>query len=171
MCEFCTEHGEGQTWYLQMKNYAPELLQAQLAASEAQSAGATTRLEWANRFWQTFILPAVTGVTPRAGESAFAAQSADDDKVEHYGQVLSLEDAAQVLDRVDSIIRMPCGCRFLTTGKTDQRYCFGLGLDQWGVLGSSPTPRRRWRCWTGTRRRPSSAATTRKGSSIAFGPG
>ena len=22
MCEFCTEHGEGKKWYLQMKNYA-----------------------------------------------------------------------------------------------------------------------------------------------------
>jgi len=40
---------------------------------------------------------------------------------------------------VDSITRMPCGCRFLNTGKTDKRYCFGLGLDQWGILGKYPT--------------------------------
>ena len=25
MCEFCTEHGEGKKWYLQMKNYSKEL--------------------------------------------------------------------------------------------------------------------------------------------------
>ena len=24
MCEFCTAHGEGQKWYLEMKNYAEE---------------------------------------------------------------------------------------------------------------------------------------------------
>jgi len=26
MCEFCTQHGEGQKWYLVMRNYARELL-------------------------------------------------------------------------------------------------------------------------------------------------
>ena len=33
---------------------------------------------------------------------------------------------------------MPCGCRFFSTGLTDKRYCFGFGLDQWGVLGRFP---------------------------------
>jgi len=39
---------------------------------------------------------------------------------------------------VDSITRMPCGCRFLTTGKADKRYCFGFGVDRWGILGKYP---------------------------------
>lgn len=30
MCEFCTEHGEGKKWYLEMKNYADELLHYEL---------------------------------------------------------------------------------------------------------------------------------------------
>lgn len=30
MCEFCTEHGEGKKWYLEMKNYADELLHEEL---------------------------------------------------------------------------------------------------------------------------------------------
>ena len=26
MCEFCTQHGEGEKWYLTMENYSKELL-------------------------------------------------------------------------------------------------------------------------------------------------
>lgn len=33
MCEFCTKHGEGKKWYLEMKNYAGELLHEQLGAA------------------------------------------------------------------------------------------------------------------------------------------
>ena len=44
----------------------------------------------------------------------------------------------QVLDLASSITRMPCGCRFLTTGKTDQRYCFGLAIDTQGIMGKFP---------------------------------
>jgi ferredoxin len=138
MCEFCTKHGEGKKWYLQMRNYTAELLHEQLSAQQAHCAGSPTRLEWASRFWQSFVMPAITGVAAPTETSAFAAQSAEDAKVEHYGQVLPMEDVERVLDMVDSITRMPCGCRFLTTGLTDRRYCFGLGIDQWGVLGRYP---------------------------------
>jgi len=136
MCEFCTKHGEGKKWYLEMKNYAGELLHEQLSHTLQEASGATTRLAWANRFWESFVMPAVTGVKSPTG--SFTAQTPEQEKLEHFGQVLPIEDVEQVLDRVDSITRMPCGCRFLTTGKTDRRYCFGLGLDQWGVLGRFP---------------------------------
>jgi hypothetical protein len=33
MCEFCTEHGEGKKWYLQMKNYAKELIYEELSST------------------------------------------------------------------------------------------------------------------------------------------
>lgn len=59
-------------------------------------------------------------------------------KAEHFGQVLPIEDVEQVLDLASSITRMPCGCRYLTTGKTDRRYCFGLGIDRLGILGDYP---------------------------------
>lgn len=136
MCEFCTKHGEGKKWYLQMKNYAGELLHEPLSATQMQSTGSATRLEWTNRFWQGFVMPAVTGI--ERPESAFAAQSLEEVKVEHYGQVLPIEDVEQVLGMVDSITRLPCGCRFQSTGLTDKRYCFGLGIDRWGVLGRFP---------------------------------
>jgi ferredoxin len=87
-------------------------------------------------------MPAITGVPWSRGEES-GVQLAEDEllahrKVEHFGQVLPIEDVETVIDMVDSITRMPCGCRFQTTGKTDQRYCFGFGMDKWNILGRFP---------------------------------
>jgi len=151
MCEFCTKHGEGQKWYLEMKNYADELLYEELSAAQKDTTGAATRYEWNNRFWEYFVMPAFGGASKHRGETMDSpssveptgAQPSEEEivehrKVEHFGQVLPIEDVEQVIDMVDSITRMPCGCRFITTGKTDKRYCFGLGMDKWGILGKFP---------------------------------
>lgn len=148
MCEFCTRHGEGKKWYLQMKNYSNELLLAELSHQQRGVVGAKTRLEWNSRFFRDFVLPA-TGQVPKAEEESQEPSTSGDSpaseseivtsrQVEHFGQVLPIEDVEKVLDRVDSITRMPCGCRFETTGKTDQRYCFGFGIDRFGILGQFP---------------------------------
>jgi ferredoxin len=139
MCEFCTQHGEGKVWYLEMKNYADELFHAELSTDEKAIVQANTRYEWNQRFWKTFVMPAITGQAhpPDIGTS-FHAHSLEESKIEHFGQVLPIEDVEQVIERVDSITRIPCGCRFLTTGLTDKRYCFGFGVDKWGILGDFP---------------------------------
>jgi len=151
MCEFCTKHGEGKKWYLEMKNYAEELLHQELSSAQREITGATTRDEWNNRFWESFVLPAL-GSPPRQREERRDAPPADEParaqpseeqivarrKIEHFGQVLPIEDVEQVIDMVDSITRMPCGCRYLTTGKADKRYCFGFGIDETGILGKFP---------------------------------
>ena len=151
MCEFCTKHGEGKKWYLQMKNYAEELLHEELSSTQKEIVEATTRLEWNNRFWENYVIPAMGGVSKaREGlqgalpsteppeDEPFAAETVEDWKVEHFGQVLPIEDVEKVVDMVDSITRMACGCRFISIGKTDKRYCFGLGVDKWGILGKYP---------------------------------
>jgi NAD-dependent dihydropyrimidine dehydrogenase PreA subunit len=148
MCQFCTEHGEGKKWYLQMKNYAEDLLHEELSAAQKGIAGTTTRFEWNNGFWQGFVMPAIRGPAGRAEEPEEAAPAAAPRRSEaeilarrqvvHFGQVVPIEDAEKIIDLVDSITRMPCGCRYLTTGKSNQRYCFGLGLDKWGILGRFP---------------------------------
>ncbi|MBN1433545.1 hypothetical protein JW921_02225, partial [Candidatus Fermentibacterales bacterium] len=142
MCEFCTRHAEGRKWYLEMRHYSKELLHQELTAGQREAVRAGTRLEWANRFWEGFVMPAILGVRPSTRSDAaetglqpvlrtFAARTDEECMLEHYGQVLPLEDVHRVLEIVDSITRMPCGCRFLTTGRTDRRYCFGLGIDRW----------------------------------------
>ncbi len=148
MCEFCTQHGEGKKWYLEMKNYSDELLSADLNAKETQFSGTSSRVEWLQRFFNNFVLPATSSSKPAAGDwltppTANQSQQSEQEvlehrKVVHFGQVLPIEDVEEVIDMVNSITRIPCGCRYLTTGKSDQRYCFGIGVDKWGVMGKFP---------------------------------
>ena len=151
MCEFCTKHGEGKKWYLEMKNYADELLHEELTSDQKEITGANTRYEWNNYFWEQFVLPAM-GVAPQHPEESPESTSpvepieslpSEDQivarrKVEHFGQVIPIEDVERVIEMVDSITRIPCGCRYLTTGKTDKRYCFGFGMDPVQILGKFP---------------------------------
>lgn len=148
MCEFCTKHGEGRKWYLEAKNYSDELLHAPLTSEEREASGATTRAEYLAAFCEHFVRPAATGepkpllevgmaLAPGAVRRALAHDRAgafENHKTAHFGQVVSLEDAERVLEMVDVIVRMPCGCRYFSTGKTDKRYCFGVGIDLTGLL-------------------------------------
>ncbi|MCP4230081.1 MAG: 4Fe-4S ferredoxin [bacterium] len=149
MCEFCTEHGEGKKWYLQMKNYAKELYLEELSADRKKLLEANTRLEWNSRFWEMFVMPAFSTIPKTEDEPASSDEKTPDPplsdeeivarrKVIHFGQVIPIEDVERVIDMVDSITRMPCGCRYHTTGLEDQRYCFGFGIDRLGVLGKFP---------------------------------
>jgi NAD-dependent dihydropyrimidine dehydrogenase PreA subunit len=146
MCEFCIEHGEGKAWYLEMKNYSDILLHEELSARQQEIVGTPTRLEWNARFLES-ILPATGALAPQAEDKGEAEESRPQlseeqlvavRKVEHFGQVLPIEDAEKVIDIADSITRLPCGCRYISTGKTNQRYCFGFGIDRLGILGKYP---------------------------------
>jgi hypothetical protein len=117
MCEFCAEHGEGQVWYLTMKNYGQELLSqgkrrehitAFFQDFEAGVAGSLPMLDAIQ------ALPFVPDLVSRA---LIARQ-----KKTHFGQVTPIEDVDKVLDMVDSFVRLPCVCRSLTTGRKQVRY-------------------------------------------------
>jgi ferredoxin len=149
MCEFCTKHGEGKKWYLQMKNYSQELLSARLSPAQSKVVGATTRIEWFAGFFEAFVAPATPGAKPKPKGDAAAPSPASPRRLseaavtrnamaEHFGQVLPLKDVDEVLEAVTSITRIPCGCRYITTGKTDMRYCFGLGVDVHNIMGKYP---------------------------------
>jgi len=134
-----------------MKNYADELLHEELSSAQKKIVKVRTRSEWLGRYFETFVMPAITGV-PNKGDDLLGVppptespevEVSDDEilrcrKIAQFAQVLPVEDVEQVIDMVDSITRMPCGCRFISIGKTDKRYCFGLGVDKWGKLGKFP---------------------------------
>ncbi len=146
MCEYCTEHGEGKKWYLQMKNYSDELLHQELSSRQKEIVEASSRIETRLRFFENRVIPAITGVPGLHDQSQDAsgsmAQLSEKEMAKRrkvsFGQVLPIEDIEQVIDIADSITRFACGCRFITTGKTDKRYCFGLGVDKQGILGKFP---------------------------------
>ena len=133
MCEFCAEHGEGKIWYLAMKNYGQELLsqghrREHIAAFfkdfETSVAGSLAALDAIQ------ALPFVPDVVSKV---ATARQ-----KKWHFGQVVPIEDVDLILDKMDSIVRLPCACRSLTTGRREVRYCYGFGVDPGGVIGQFP---------------------------------
>lgn len=133
MCEFCAEHGEGKVWYLAAKHYGEELLAQDgrrehiasfLRDFEAGAASALGKLDAVNR------LPFVSGLASRVLTRR--------QKKSHFGQVVPLEDVERVLDLVQSVVRLPCACRSLTTGRHEARYCYGLGIDPAGLLGHLP---------------------------------
>jgi ferredoxin len=151
MCEFCIQHGEGKQWYLQMKNYSNELLHVPLSPEQKEVIGCNTRQQWINYFFGQVVVPAYGGKSPEDSQSQGGTSTAEEPaeplseeqvltlrKIEHFGQVLPIEDVEKVLGMADSITRMPCGCRFNNTGLTNQRYCFGLGLDPQHILGHYP---------------------------------
>lgn len=124
MCEFCTQHGEGEKWYLTMKNYSTELLNQK------------NRREYAADFLNRFHQRVPQGIhnldkirnTPLmtlARPVLIHAQKQD-----HYGQVVPIEDVEQIFKMVEGVIRLPCVCRRVTTGNRNARYCYGLTLDQ-----------------------------------------
>jgi ferredoxin len=149
MCEFCQEHGEGKKWYLQMKNYSRDLLREKLSLEQQKITGTKTRREWVTGFYRTFSLhqpkekPADKEV-PQAIKPPEIKKTEDElvyeSKVEHFGQVLPIEDVEQVIDMVNNVTRLPCGCRYMLTGKPDERYCFGVSIGPLGQPGTEPDP-------------------------------
>jgi NAD-dependent dihydropyrimidine dehydrogenase PreA subunit len=144
MCEFCTKHGEGKKWYLQMENYSRELVSARLSEAQRKASGFSTRAEWLDAFSRDFVNASGAPKPAQAPRPQLEERKPSSYALTrramlvHFGQVVPLKDAEEVLDRMTSITRFPCGCRYISTGKADKRYCFGLGYDPQGVMGSYP---------------------------------
>jgi len=126
MCEFCHQHGDGKKWYLKAENYAAELLdnleRRHFIGDFLKKYGRETGSKYEQEFQQALKAPAWL----RKLIYWFRERR---QRRDHFGQVVPLEDLAQVLDLANSIVRIPCICRKMNKGITDAEYCFGLGLD------------------------------------------
>ncbi|MFB3895396.1 MAG: 4Fe-4S binding protein [bacterium] len=132
MCEFCHQHGEGKKWYLTMKNYSQELLaqdgrqefNAQFLKNiEELVVKSLAKLDqWSiHPLLYRYLQPYVLRIQKR----------------DHFGQIVPIEDVDRIIDMQDSIVRLPCVCRSLTTGQK-VRYCFGIGAHPDGSLANYP---------------------------------
>ncbi|AKG53786.1 ferredoxin [Dehalogenimonas sp. WBC-2] len=126
MCQFCHQHGEGKKWYLRAANYSEELLndvkrrryiEEFFQHPEGLSNGAVNlgKLQKMPSIVRGMVTPVITGRQ----------------KAHHYGQVLPLEDVAEVLSMTASVVRLACICRYSTL-KQEARYCYGLSLTPGG---------------------------------------
>jgi len=121
MCQFCIEHGEGKKWYLQAKNYSQELM------NEGRKRFMADFFENVERMVGDRIgaLDKVLAANPSAAASVFP-QLVEQQKKEHWGQVVPLEEVEQILDGAVAVVRVPCVCRSTLRGVRDARYCFGV---------------------------------------------
>ncbi len=122
MCEFCHRHGEGKKWYLAAANYSQELFNdaARRSARDVlANLGSQPPQRGVARAQLTRLKPA-----PRLVHWIARRHQQD----VHWGQVVPIEDALEVVDLLDWIVRLPCTCRADTIGDRNARYCFGLGV-------------------------------------------
>lgn len=124
MCEFCHQHGEGKKWYLAASNYAGELFNAAARQSMSAVLGALGTTPQTEAFEMSPAQLTMFRMAPRLTRWIVRRQR---QKI-HWGQVVPLEDAIQVLDMMDWVVRLPCACRSATIGDRNARYCLGIGL-------------------------------------------
>ncbi|MGE4273519.1 MAG: DUF362 domain-containing protein [Desulfitobacterium sp.] len=134
MCELCLQHGEGKKWYEVMRNYSQELYSQNNREKYAQEFIASS---------QTTMLPMIEKMAKMKKHKPalyrpYRSIGTWYMKQNHIGQVVPLEDALQVLERAQSITRIPCVCRSAIKGVKNARYCFALGMDPFKVFGGFP---------------------------------
>jgi ferredoxin len=122
MCEFCLKHGEGQKWYLEAKNYSEDLLSdlerrkfiRRMFGDPGRLADVPASLERFDR-------------APALIQRWIRWRTASKMKRLHFGQVVPLEDVERILELTNSIVRVACICRKVSTG-ADHRYCYGISM-------------------------------------------
>ena len=128
MCEFCSQHGDGKVWYKNAKNYSQDLASdIQRRNYIAQFLDATIKDGFAT-LGRLETLFQRRGRLPDAIKKGMEEQA----KREHYGQVLPIEEIRELVMKADTIVRMPCACRW-TISRTEARCCYGVSFspDAW----------------------------------------
>ena len=123
MCEFCARHGEGRKWYLSVVNYSEELYREVTRWSISDAVSALAGLS-DGRVLPSPLQESLWRHAPRIVR--WIARRYQQDI--HWGQVVPIEDALQIVDMLDWVVRLPCVCRGQTIGNSDVRYCFGIGV-------------------------------------------
>lgn len=126
MCEFCHKHGDGKKWYLQAKNYAEDLVSDLRRRNFIidffshpehieKGVAALERLERA----PSFVRRAVCSSATRRSKQV------------HFGQVVPLEEIKEIFGFVNSVVRVPCICRYAKLGR-EVGFCYGASLGPGG---------------------------------------
>jgi NAD-dependent dihydropyrimidine dehydrogenase PreA subunit len=121
MCEFCTKHGDGQVWYKNAANYARDLMadierRKYIAdfLDKTMGDGIVTigRLE--------SIYKKRGRLSEKIKESFVSTATVD-----HFGQVLTIEDVEAIVSKAAMVVRFPCACKWAASRK-ESRTCYSL---------------------------------------------
>lgn len=132
MCEFCAKHGDGGKWYLQAKNYSEDL------AADMRRRRTTAR--WLRDAEVGLaktgqMMDGMFASLPGPIRSVAAAIVTSRQKVNHFGQVVPIEDIERILGMMNSVVRLPCLCRRALLGR-DVAYCLGISMAPNGGLST-----------------------------------
>lgn len=122
MCDFCHQHGEGKKWYLDARNYSEDLLSdlrrrhfiERFFASPdhlSKADRALSKLDRLPSFLWRGLRRKITG----------------NQMVNHFGQVVPIEDIEKIFGVTTSVVRLACICRHVLVGP-EQRYCYAISL-------------------------------------------
>lgn len=121
MCEFCSKHGEGKIWYKNASNFSEDLISDLRRRKYIEQFLSVTIGEGFKSLLRLEALIQKRGRLPKQ----IVKKMAEDSKIEHFGQVLPIEDIREVIDKAAAIVRLPCACRW-TIDRSDLRCCYGI---------------------------------------------
>ncbi len=122
MCRFCVQHGDGERWYLQARNYAADL------TSDLERRGYV--LDFIRDF-DRHRAQAIAGLEllnrmPRAIREPIRARVERGLRTCHFGQPVPIEECADIFGIATSIVRMPCVCRRFAGTRQDDGWCMAV---------------------------------------------
>jgi Pyruvate/2-oxoacid:ferredoxin oxidoreductase delta subunit len=128
MCEFCTKHGDGKIWYKNAENYSLDLLSDIRRRAFIKDFLSTTIRDGFDSLGRLEALYMKKGRLPGSLTRRMEGKA----KEEHFGQVLPIEEIRELVMKADTIVRMPCACRW-TAMKKEVRCCYGVsyGPEAW----------------------------------------
>jgi ferredoxin len=128
MCEFCTKHGDGKVWYKNAANYSNDLLSDIKRRKFIEEFHESTMGEGFRTLGRLEALFMKKGRLPASVIRAMEEKA----KVEHFGQVLPIEEISDLVSKATSVVRMPCACRWTITRK-EERCCYAVSYspDPW----------------------------------------
>ncbi len=122
MCDFCHQHGEGKKWYLDARNYSEDMLSDLKRRRYIEEFfGSPDHLAKGDRALTK--LDRLPSFLTRGVRRKITARQ----KVNHFGQVVPIEDVEKILGFTTSVVRLACICRHVTLGP-EHRYCYGLSM-------------------------------------------
>lgn len=123
MCEFCTQHGDGKIWYKSAANYADDLVSDLKRRKYIEGFLESTIRNGFTALGRLETLFRKKGRLPDSLAAGMVAKA----KTEHFGQVLPMEEIRDLVLKAETVVRMPCACRW-TAQKKEVRCCYGISF-------------------------------------------
>lgn len=125
MCEFCSKH-KRKKWFLDLDNYKEELLEEKKRKNILQKI-----VGWGHEYYMRDSIKATTdlnkipfGIGKHIVNSKFMVKKIAE--TEHAGQVVTLEDALEIIDLSENHVVFPCFCR-KAIGVKEKDCCINFG--------------------------------------------